>query len=228
MEIRTLHYLEGAKKCTGLTVVIDVFRAFSTACYASANGAESIIPIADIDQAYQMKKEFPDSLLIGERGGIPLEGFDFGNSPSAIEGLDFSGKTVLMTTSAGTQGLTEAMKYSSAVLTGSFVNAEAIVRRIREIDPATVTLLCMGWNAKEPADEDMLCAQYLEHRLRGKTHSFSETVEFLKHKSTTKNFLNQLGRHPSLLEDFSLCLQLDRFPFALQAYGTHLLYLKKE
>ncbi len=67
MEIEILHLLEGAKKARGLTVVIDVFRAFSTACYAFQGGASKIYPVGNIEIAFQMKKNNPDFILVGER-----------------------------------------------------------------------------------------------------------------------------------------------------------------
>lgn len=70
MEIRILQMLEGAKKAEGLTVVIDVFRAFSVACYAFANGASRIIPVGAIEDAYLLKEQHPDYILMGERGGV--------------------------------------------------------------------------------------------------------------------------------------------------------------
>ncbi|HEY4786523.1 MAG TPA: 2-phosphosulfolactate phosphatase, partial [Bacteroidales bacterium] len=63
MEIRILHLLEGAKQAEGLTIVIDVFRAFSVACYLSHNGAKDILPVGDIKKAYELKRKFPDYLL---------------------------------------------------------------------------------------------------------------------------------------------------------------------
>ena len=67
MKIEILQLLEGAQKASGLTVIIDVFRAFSTACYAVGNGVQKIFPVGDIEIAYQLKKENPDFILVGER-----------------------------------------------------------------------------------------------------------------------------------------------------------------
>ena len=100
MKIEILHLVEGARKAQGLAVVIDVFRAFSTACYAVRNGAEQIIPVGDLKLAYQLKKENPSFVLMGERGGKIQPGFDYGNSPAQIEKVSFSGKTIVQTTSA--------------------------------------------------------------------------------------------------------------------------------
>ena len=103
MEIRILQLVEGAKNAVGLTVIIDVFRAFSTACYAFGNGADEILCVGEVNTAFRLKKEDPDRILLGERDEIMVEGFQFGNSPSQVENVDFTGRTLVQTTSAGTR-----------------------------------------------------------------------------------------------------------------------------
>ena len=90
MKIHILELIEGAKQAEGLTVIIDVFRAFSVACYAVANGAEKVIPVGSLELARSLKEQNPDSLLIGERKGIMPEDFDYGNSPFEASKIDFS------------------------------------------------------------------------------------------------------------------------------------------
>ena len=60
MEINILECIDGAKQAKGLTVIIDVFRAFSLECYLFQQGAERIIPIGDLDQAFALKAKHPD------------------------------------------------------------------------------------------------------------------------------------------------------------------------
>ena len=81
MEIQILQLTEGAKKAKGLTVVIDVFRAFSTACYVFAAGAEKIIPVEHVEEAFNLKKTLTNVVMLGERLERKVPGFDFGNSP---------------------------------------------------------------------------------------------------------------------------------------------------
>ena len=102
MDVRVFELIQGAREAQGVTVIIDVFRAFSLEAYLFDRGAESIFPVADLDIAYAMRKKDPQLLLIGERGGKMCEGFDFGNSPSAVKGLDLQGRRIVHTTSAGT------------------------------------------------------------------------------------------------------------------------------
>ena len=108
MEIRILQQLQGAKQAEGLAVIIDVFRAFTTECFFMSNGAKQIFAVGEESIAYALKKEHPDYILAGERNEIMLAGFDYGNSPAKIEHIDFTNKTIVHTTSAGTQGIANA------------------------------------------------------------------------------------------------------------------------
>jgi phosphosulfolactate phosphohydrolase-like enzyme len=86
--------------------------------------------VADHEQALAMKRRDPSLFLTGEIGGRPISGFDAGNSPSAIEGLDLCGRRVVQRTSSGTQGVVAA-ENADEILLGSFVIAEATVRYLR-------------------------------------------------------------------------------------------------
>ncbi len=216
MEIRTLHYLEGARDARGIAVVIDVFRAFSTACCLAAGSPTAIIPVADLSEAYELKRHNPQWVLAGERGGRIQEGFDYGNSPSAVSGKDFTGKTVVLTTSAGTQGLAASYRHADEVVTGSFMNAAATAQWILQRKPETVSLVCMGWNSCEPADEDTSYAAYLESLLIGRPLPFSPIAHFLKNESTTKSFRHTHDDPGAMRSDLNLCLSLDKFSFALK------------
>jgi 2-phosphosulfolactate phosphatase len=217
MDIRILEMLDGARQATGLAVIIDVFRAFSTACYVVARGASCIIPVASLEDAYRLKREHPDWVLIGERGGVVQPGFDFGNSPYQALQADLEGRTVVHTTSAGTQGLVAAAARSDDILTGSFVNARAIVNYIRRAQPAVVSLVAMGWGGKEPADEDRLCAAYIRNELVGEPNDFAEIKRYMREESRTGSFLDLRQEASAPKEDFELCMALDRFDFVLRA-----------
>ena len=94
--------VNNAEEATGLAIIIDVFRAFTVEPYLINNGVERIIPVGDKEIAYKLKEENSEYILVGERKGVKLPGFDFGNSPSQIKDVDFTGKTVVHTTSCGT------------------------------------------------------------------------------------------------------------------------------
>jgi 2-phosphosulfolactate phosphatase len=213
MQIDILQLIEGAREATGLTVIIDVFRAFSTASYVFARGATSIIPVGDLDFAYELKEKNPELLLLGEREGQRPPGFDYGNSPAEIEAVDFTGRTIVQTTSAGTQGIANAYR-AEQIITGSFVNAKAIVSYIRSKAPKRVCLVCMGQEAIEPSDEDTLCAKLISDSLIAISTDFEQIRTYLrKYRTAAKFFDPEKTWAPE--HDFDLCLHLDRFSFVL-------------
>jgi len=227
MQINILHNIEGAKKAKGLAVVIDVFRAFSTECYVFANGAEKIIPVGDIDIAYKLKQDNPEYILMGERKGAIQPGFDFGNSPYLIKDYDFSGKTVVHTTSAGTQGIVNA-KNAEQIITGSFVNAGAIIKYIKAQNPNEVSLVCTGSVGENALDEDAVCANYIKNALLDKANDFDKIVHHLKAEGYANSFFDETkDSHP--LGDFALCMTLDKVNFIIKVepYEEGLLCLKR-
>ncbi len=214
MEINILHLFEGARKAKGLTVVIDVFRAFSTACYVFHNRAERIHPVGSIETAFQLKELHPDWLLMGEKDEQTIPGFHYGNSPTFIKDIDFTGKTVIQRTSAGTQGLVNATG-ADILLAGSFVNAGALVKYIRKANPEYLSLVCMGYSANYPIEEDTFCAEYIRNELEGKANEINKMKETIR-KTSAQRFFAPENQHFSPSTDFDLCLDLDRFDFVLK------------
>ena len=226
MEIKILQLLDGAKAANGLTVIIDVFRAFSTACYAFNGGIVKSYPVGDIEIAYQLKKKNPDYVLVGERNEQKPRGFDFGNSPSQLLNANLTGKTIVHTTSSGTQGIANATK-ADEIITGSFVNAGAIVRYIQIKKPKTVSLVCMGYACQYPTDEDTLCAEFIKNELEKKPNNFTEMVEIMRTGSGAR-FFDPEKQSWSPQKDFELCLNLNRFDFILRVENEgEMNYLKR-
>ena len=85
MKINQLYGVEAVSQASGLIIIVDVLRASSTAAYAFAKGAEQIIPVSTLKEAYDLKALHPDYILVGENNGEAFAGTDFGNSPSALE-----------------------------------------------------------------------------------------------------------------------------------------------
>ena len=179
MKIEILEFVGGAKKAQGIVVIIDVFRAFSVACYAFDSGAAQYIAVGDVRSAFEVKKKYINSVLIGERDEKKIEGFDFGNSPTELLQANLEGATVIHTTTAGTNGLINAEK-ADILLTGSLVNAGAIVKYIKSLRPERVSLVAMGYRATTSADEDILCARLIAERLRGHQPDFEQQISELK------------------------------------------------
>lgn len=214
MRIERLSLISGAERARGLTVIIDVFRAFTTAAYVMANGAERIIPVGSLEEAFEMKRLHPDWVLMGERGGRRVEGFDHGNSPFEVRDVDFTGRTVIQTTGAGTQGIVNA-RGAKEILLGSFVTAGAIVKHIRRTRPEAVSLVAMGSRGVKLNEEDELCASYIEDILMGKRPDLEEIRRRIRGAPSGAKFFDpaQPQFHE---EDFHMALELDRFDFILR------------
>jgi len=213
VHVEILDFVAGARAARGSTVVIDVFRAFSTACYAAAGGAR-VVPVADLEAARALGARHPDWLLAGERHGRDLPGFHFGNSPARIAAAALGGRTLVHTTHAGTQGLTQA-DAADEVLTGSLVNAAAIVRHLRRRAPAVVSIVRMGHEARERSVEDDLCAELLVARLAGRDYDTSGIAARLRAAPAAAKFFDPAASWAPEA-DFELCAAVDRFDFVLR------------
>ena len=104
-------------------VVFDVLRATSSIITGLASGVEAIFPVRTVEEARERKLKDPDLLLAGERGGLPPEGFDLGNSPEEFEKP--KGRRVVMTTTNGTAAI-ESVQRASKVLIGALLNIDAL------------------------------------------------------------------------------------------------------
>ena len=215
MEIEIRHLIEGAKQAEGLAVIIDVFRAFSMECYLYAFGAREVRPVGSIEDTFLWREKDREAILVGERHGRKIEGCDLGNSPSSIRPDWVRGKRVIHTTSAGTQGVTNAV-HAEEIITGSFVNAKAIAAYIRETAPRKVSLVCMGKEGLAPAEEDELCALYLRGLLTG--DGIPDIDGKLKGLQTGggRHFFDPALRDVFPEEDFRMCIDRDIFDFVLR------------
>jgi 2-phosphosulfolactate phosphatase len=214
MEIRRLSLLDGARRATGIAVIIDVFRAFTTAAFVVANGAETIFPVGGVEEAIALRRSHPEWLIMGEVHGYKVSGFDYGNSPDEVRCVDFRGKTVIQRTSSGVQGILAASG-AEEILLGSFVIAEATVEYIKRRNPDIVSIVAMGWEGDYAAIEDELCAEYLEARLSGKNPDFPDMARRIRMDPQGAKFFDK-SQTTFREGDFHAAMSLNRFSFALR------------
>ncbi len=215
MNIEICHLIDGAKQADGLAVIIDVFRAFSMECWLYALGAEEVRPVGSIEDTFAWREKDPGCILVGERKGKRIDGCELGNSPSSIDPEMIRGKRIIHTTSAGTQGIVNAV-HAQEILTGSFVNAKAIAEYIRKIAPDKVSLVCMGKAGLEPAEEDELCAAYIQSLLEGQ--EMPEIGRKLKSlaQGGGRHFFDPAQQEVFPEKDFWMCIDRNRFDFVLK------------
>lgn len=208
------HYtnLETCHTATGLAVVIDVIRAFTNAAFAFSRGTKEIYPVSGVDEALELKRQLPNALACGEVGGIPPEGFDFGNSPTQTNTLDLTGRVVVQRTGAGTQGVVRSVN-ANQMVAASFVVANATVKYIRSLQPDEVSFVVTGATYDGGA-EDLACSEYLESLLRDSSPDVRHFLQRVRDSHDGQQFLN--GGHPyAPVTDLGHCLSVDKFNFAM-------------
>ena len=205
MNVRRASLIDGARKATGTAVVIDVFRAFTTAAFCIYAGAREIVLVGTVEEAFAHKRADPAVFVTGEVDGRPVEGFDAPNSPAAIEGLDLRGRRVVQRSSSGTQGVVAATGAGEIVL-GSLVLASATARYVAARG-RDVTLVAMGDRGEVVCAEDEVCAVHLEALLDGRVPDTAATVAALR--------LDREWPWWFPRRDAELAAQVDRFDFAL-------------
>ncbi|MEU8760775.1 2-phosphosulfolactate phosphatase [Streptomyces sp. NPDC048659] len=210
------HHLVGIPELTGVprvAVVIDVMRAFTVAAWAFARGAERIVLAGSEREALALKEREPHWLAL--KDGAPAPGFDAVNSPALLRSLDLTGRTVVQKTTAGTVGAL-AVADAPVVLCASFPVAGPTARFLRAAGGGPVTFVVTGEDGR--AEEDRACAEYLARALDG-TGEEPDPAPYVERARASRAAAElaaglRAGAHP---DDVALCLEVDRFPFAMRA-----------
>lgn len=198
----------------GLAVVIDVIKAFTTAAYAFDAGVEKMIVVGPVEEAFEVYRKNPHYELIGESFGLPIEGFHHHNSPTDMQTAHLAGKTLVLRTSSGTQGVVNCSQCTH-ILAASFVVAEATLQRIKEINPKELTFIITG---TQNGEEDLALADYLADRLiQGKV----PPEPYLKRVLESPHGVKALAHtsHPSCSKrDLEAAMHINKFDFALEVF----------
>jgi 2-phosphosulfolactate phosphatase len=215
MEVLIDSLLAGAKRATGSVAVIDVFRAFTTAAVALANGAARIVMVATIEEALALRSAGVAQLCMGEVGGRKPAGFDFGNSPSELLGTALAGTTIVQRTSAGTQGIVAAAGGADRLYAASLVTARATARALRSGTSGRITLVAMGDNGTVRTSEDELCALHLRNLLEGRPGDPDAVRRVILAGGEAERFRDPAQPHlpPG---DLDIALEIDRYEFAIR------------
>ncbi len=202
--------LETCHTATGVVLVIDVLRAFSNAAYAFSRGAKEIILVSSVEEALALKAQVPNSKAMGEVGGLPPKGFDFGNSPTQILEEELTGLTLIQRTGAGTQGAVRCVN-ADVLLATSFTVAGATIKHVLKMVPSEVTFVITGGYNN---DEDVACAEYLEALLKGQNPG---TRSFIKRVYDSRDAIQHLDpNQPDFPEsDLDYCTRINAFDFAM-------------
>ena len=213
-----IHYatLETCSAATDTVVVIDVIRAFTTAAFAFAAGAQAIIPVNTIEDAMALRKRFPDAIVMGaDKNRFPPMGFDFGNSPAALIGRNLHGRRIIQYTTNGTRGIVRS-DGAETLLASSFVCARATAEYIKQLSPGKVTFVITG---AESEDKD--CAEYIAGLLGDEMPDVANRLERLRNMWQHRiradvaegGITKEIGA--GFESDLACCTSLNRFNFAM-------------
>ena len=210
--------VDGAKSISGgVAVVVDVMRAYTVAAWALAAGATDIVLVDEIDEAVTIAARTPRALLF--KDGAPDERFDLHNSPRQLLDLDVTGRRIVQRTTAGTRGAVAA-SHADVLFCASFVCATSTALGLRGLNPSEVTFIVSGGL---DAEEDLACAEFIAASARGET---PDAEPFLQRasQSAAADDLNRgvdLGYTGVTQQDVPMCLEIDRFDFAMRVQREH-------
>ena len=209
-----LNRLQNQPAVSGTAVVIDTLRSFTTAAVALSIGARAVYPVEGIAGAISLLGDLPGAVSIGAiGGGDPVEGFDFGNSPSQLQRADLRGKDVVMTTAAGVRGL-QRFQRARRLYAASLVCARATAKAIRAEGADEVCFVITGEWVDRDGDEDVACADYIEALLTGQACDPACFEQRVRDSDFGRRFT--AGTWPNLpLADRDLAAQADYFDFAM-------------
>jgi len=209
--IRRLAGLTGAREARGTTLVIDTFRAFTTAAFLLDAGVSTLVLVDTLGDARRVADTLSGAILCGEEGGVRPDDFDLGNSPYEVtQTPGLFGATVVQRTSAGTRCAIAAITAgANPVFATSLVVASTTVACIDESSP--VSIVASGRYGNEPVDEDDATADLLEDLLGGKGDPSATGTTVARGQSAER--LRAAIWAPD--EDVTLATDVDRFGFAM-------------
>ncbi|MEA3509924.1 MAG: 2-phosphosulfolactate phosphatase [Actinomycetota bacterium] len=198
---------------SGPTVVIDTFRAFTTAAFLLERGVDRIVLTETLEEARELAISIPDSILCGEEEGRKPDGFDLGNSPVDAQRYDDpTGRVIVMRTSAGTRSVVGALRSGAGPVYGaSLVVATATASALR--NRSTVAIIASGLSGIAIADEDEETADLIASRLLEHADD-PERVDRIRSGAGAKRLRTTPWINP---DDLERCLEVDRFDFAMRA-----------
>jgi 2-phosphosulfolactate phosphatase len=186
-----------------LAIVVDVLRATSTIAQALAAGYERVLCAAEIDQARELGRTIPDSVVGGEREAKRIEGFDVGASPR--EFLEAAARTLILSTTNGTRAILTAAAHADEVVLASLLNLAAVAghARSRAVD---VVVVCAGFKGAFALD-DAYCAGRIVQLLDGDRTDSAIAAELVANAFPTPlEALNARTYGPAgLEEDIAFC-----------------------
>lgn len=172
-----------------INIIIDVVRAFTVTHYAFIREAKEIILVPTAEDAFRLKREYPESLLAGETSGLPINGFDLDNSPVNISDSVLTGKTIIQKTTNGVKATLNSLNAENILVTG-FSNANATIAHISKLCKKSSVKIINLIASHPSSDEDVACAEYIKSMLLHGQNKTEETQRRILNSSAVEKFLD--------------------------------------
>ena len=207
-----------------IAVVIDVLRATTTISWALKNGADSIQVFAELDLLRECatKWQADNRLMLGERGGKKIDGFDLGNSPLSVKKKVVNGKRLFMSTTNGTKSL-EKVQHAKHLFAMCLPNRRAVAEKIISLKSKNILILGSGWEGSYSLEDSLAAgalASYLVKNCNFEVNILNDELQAALAlwdywKNDILNCLKtathgkRLTRIGNYEEDFKCCSELD-------------------
>lgn len=208
-----------------VTVVIDAFRAFATACYVLERKPKQYIYAPKSSTLKRLAADCSEYFFIGKNEiGADIK-YDIPNSPTRVTESNITGRCILHRSEAGAKGLLNAAD-ADVVLAASFVNAEATVRYLRKLKQPDITIVPMGFEGNIPSIEDDICAAYITGLINGQAIDIKPYMRDFREGPGACFFGTDQWQYPQA--DFNRCTQINCFDFAIRAklYGDYAVLMR--
>lgn len=203
-----------------VTVVVDIFRATSAICTAFQFGIARVIPVTQVEDTYLYRAD-ENTIIAAERGGEVVDGFEFGNSPRSYMTDFVKDKTLVITTTNGTQAI-EAARESEVILIGSFLNLKVLIESLISLNK-NVMVLCAGWKNRFNLEDTLFAGAVVDELLKAgfsyekdSDAAIASRILYLNAKDNMYEFLadsshrNRLAKL-NLDEDVKYCLSINQY-----------------
>lgn len=209
-------------------VVVDILRATSSMVTAFAYGIEKILPVSEVEECQTLQRQ--GYLTAGERNGVKVASFNFGNSPFDYQRDDIQGKSLAMTTTNGTQAIEKA-KAACQLVIGSFLNLGAIANRLKE-DKNDALIVCAGWKDHINLEDTLFAGALVDHvRSQFRATDDAAVAAVVLYEAARSNltaFLSQSSHAQRLMRlkgqrDIDYCLRIDQYDIVPRLHEKHLI-----
>ncbi len=201
--------LVGAGRAEGVCVLIDVFRAATTACAILSQNPATYLVAASDEEVENLAARIPDALRVGKPDLSSKLMYHVPNSPSLALGQNFAGRVVIHKSAAGGRGAVMARRATRVFIAG-FANLRATARQL--LNEPLITLVPLGHEGTRPAPEDELCADGLLALLGG--GELPDPIHSGLEQTSGRYFFDgNESEYPR--SDFAICLDVDQYDFAV-------------